>query len=219
MNRKKFSSKKTFLIFMFTLFVFLFGILLGSTLNSKKVDMVKDLNNDFYFNTLSMEVSSDMLEGNICDSTDIIDSAINLHSVSKKVDYMENTLGTKNQDVRDLKNYYFVLEAKHWLLAKDRYSSCLTDDVLNRSTLLYFYSNDGSCDNCTQQGYVLNYIKREHPGLLLYSFDISYDSAVLDTLKYLYNVTSTPTLVLNEESRSGFVSVEEFLKWANEFEN
>lgn len=219
MDRKKFSGTKTLIVLALTVFVFLFGILLGSSLNAEKVDEVYQLSKELQMRTLGVDVEYEILEDSLCSSGDILSLADDLYEVSEKTEYMENTLGYDNENIKELKAYYFVLEAKHWLLAKKRYETCSMQlgglEPLNRSVILYFYSNEGDCPKCGEQGTVLSYIKELYPGLMVYSFDLNFDSPVVDLYKGLYNIESqAPVLILNENVHEGYLNADDLIAWS-----
>ena len=113
---------------------------------------------------------------------------------------MEGQLGKNNPRVLSLKEYYSLLEIRHWLLlrlAKDR---CGTGYDL----VLYFYSNLGDCDTCEQQGSVLSTLHKKYPRLNIYSFDINIPNPALQTVKSIFGITQAPTLVVNSKVIDGF---------------
>lgn len=93
-----------------------------------------------------------------------------------------------------LKKEYTVNLIKYWLFAKDSKQSCNYDyDIV-----LYFYSNEG-CDDCVKQGTVLSYLKKRHPqDLMVFAIDEDIDISTISLLKSAYNITQTPTVVINE---------------------
>lgn len=201
-----------------TLFVFLFGILVGTVLNEKKTDEVFQLSQELQMKTLGVEVMYSILEGSVCEDADILSIADDLYEVSQRAEYMENLLGYDDPRIVDLKSYYFILEAKHWLLAKQRYEQCrrVMEPMhpLNQSAALFFYSNKGDCPRCDQQGTVLSYTKELYPGLMVYSFDINFESPVVDTLCRLYGVDSAPTVVVNGKVHEGYIDVDDLIAWS-----
>ena len=78
--------------------------------------------------------------------------------------------------------------------------------------VLYFYSNEGDCDDCTRAGEVLTYLRQQYPGLRVYSFDYHLDLSALQTLITLRRVNGErlPAVIINNRTPVyGFKNVEE----------
>ena len=115
----------------------------------------------------------------------------------------------------ETKKEYFLLEAQSYLMAKKLSSLCMEDeDIL----VLYFYSNQ-ECGLCAEQGTSILVARDESENsdrIRIYSFDGDLGSPVVDAFMAQYNITEYPSVVINEEVHSGFVSknelIEEFSK-------
>jgi hypothetical protein len=125
-----------------------------------------------------------------------------LYEIGTRLDFMENKLGSNNPSVLHQKEYYSMLELRHWLLVKRTKKEC----NMNTTHILYFYSNKGDCPRCEEQGYVLSYLHKKYPALNIYSFDINIDNVALNTIKRVYKVTEAPTLLIDDEAYYGFMS-------------
>ena len=70
----------------------------------------------------------------------------------------------------------------------------------NVSTILYFF--DIQSDQSTQQGYVLDSIYNEYnKNLFIFPMDAEFDLGIIKILKEQYNVTKTPTIIVNEKEK------------------
>ena len=68
-------------------------------------------------------------------------------------------------------------------------------------SILYFYSNQGDCADCSRLGDVLTYLRQTYPDLRVYSFDYNLDLSALQTLIALRKVKSElPALVINNRA-------------------
>lgn len=222
MDRKKFNKDRTVIVLLLTIVVFFLGIAVASLLNVQKLDHIADLSKELQQKSLELEVEYSILEENLCSSKDVLSLTDELYDLSEKASYMENMYGYDDERIIELKSYYFALEAKHWLLAKNRNEVCGADnytDKMNSSTILYFYSNEKDCDSCEEQGVVLSYLRRKYTDLKVYSFDINYNSSIVSVLKSVYDVHSSPAIVLNEETLIGFKDVDELIGLANAKDN
>ena len=116
---------------------------------------------------------------------------------------MENQVGVDNSDVIQLKKYYSILQIKDYLLMNIYNTNCHKKPVV----ILYFYSND--CSDCTQQDYVLTYLRDTYPDIRIYSFDYNLDISALKTLISLNKVPNKmPAFLINNKLYSDFINKE-----------
>jgi len=200
MSKKNINKMKVLATFSLATLIFLVGIMLGNFISNKKIDMIMDLEQDLKTETYAAETQYMLLTQEPCRDVDTSPLNEELYQIGSKIAYMENQLGATNKKVIELKEYYSLLEIKHWMLLKKIQSECNQDFNL----ILYFYSNNGDCQSCEQQGFILNYIKKKHENTKVYSFDINNKNSALSTLKLIYNITGTPSLVINDRPFIGF---------------
>ncbi len=84
---------------------------------------------------------------------------------------------------------------------------CKTDDII----ILYFYSIP--CPDCIQQGLVLDDLRESvfKDKLKVFVLDINVEEPMIDILKKTYNITQTPSFVLQDKSYTGFVDKNSFI--------
>ena len=73
-------------------------------------------------------------------------------------------------------------------------------------TILYFYRND--CDICPNQGVILTYFKNVFGDkLLVFPIDggLSSDESAVDIIQSRFNITSYPTLIVEEQKFEGVI--------------
>lgn len=217
MKRKKFSTYKALSVLFVTVIIFSIGVFVGNTATKSKFEMVSDLSRELQIQTLGVEVEYDILRENICENDNVLYLTQDLAELSEKLNFMENNLGYDDPRVAELKQYYFVLEAKHWLLAKQRTEQCLNQEEkgINNTIILYFYDNENNCDDCQKQGTVLTHLQKKYKGIKIYSFDTSADNAAVKVLKKLHGIREyTPSLVINSKAYEGYMdanSLEEYI--------
>jgi hypothetical protein len=102
-------------------------------------------------------------------------------------------MGKDNQQVINLKEYYHLLEIRHWLFLKKAKETCNSDNEL----ILFFYSNKGDCSMCEEQGNVLTYMHSKYPEISIYSFDANIENPAIQTMRSLYGASELPVLVVN----------------------
>lgn len=204
MNAKKIHKTKYLAVFATTTLIFLIGLVIGNKISDTKLSKVNTLEQDIRTDTMAIELQYLLLAEDPCSSVNSTTLSEELYEIGSKLDFMEQRLGKKNQDVIRLKDYYSLLELRHWLFVKKQQKECNTDNTL----VLYFYSNLGDCDRCEEQGFVLNYLRKKYPSVNVYSFDINIDNMAMDTVKTMFGVNKVPTVVINENVLEDFNSLD-----------
>lgn len=208
MDRKRISKTKYLAIFATTTLIFLIGMYLGHIITSGKISRLENVEQDIKTRTMDMELQFLLLSEDPCLIGDFTELSDELYQIGKKLSYMEQQLGAKNDDVKRLKEYYSLLEIRHWLFFKRIEEQC----DKNLTLILYFYSTTGGCPECEQQGYILTYLRKDNPNLKVYSFDINLDNFALGTIKRKYDIKGTPSLVIGDELYEGFISKDKLEK-------
>ena len=217
MKRKKFSTYKALSVLFVTVIIFSLGIFVGNSSTRSKFETVLDLGEELQIQTLGVEVQYEILKENICENDNILYLTTDLAELSEKLSFMENNLGYDDPRVDELKQYYFILEAKHWLLAKKRAETCPSQkNDINNTIILYFYDNKNKCEDCQKQGTVLTYLQKKYEGIKIYSFDTNANNPAVKVLKDLHGIgTYTPSLVINGKAHEGYldaVDLEEYIQ-------
>ena len=184
-----------------TVIIFLIGMLFGGYTSDLKLSKVTDLQDDLRIETMALELQSIIASESICDTNpDALEKE--LQDVGSKLEYMENQLGFDNKNVRRLKEYYSLLEIRHWLLNTQRLERCSG----KKTIVLYFYSNDvKKCSTCKEQGFVLDYLKKKYDtNLSIYSFDIDAQNSAVQTLRSRFRITEIPGIVIGSQTYVGF---------------
>lgn len=77
--------------------------------------------------------------------------------------------------------------------------------------MLFFYSNDeNKCGDCDQQGFILSFVRKKYPNLNVhvYSFNFDINNPAISTLKHYYNITTVPSIVIDEKAYLGYRDVD-----------
>ncbi|HSB47803.1 MAG TPA: hypothetical protein VLD37_07365 [Candidatus Bilamarchaeum sp.] len=205
---RKLSTPVYIIAFFMSLMIFVIGVYIGYLIDTSNLQGVSD-----DVSNLSDRLSSAQLillmEGNesSCplyeDQLDSIDAEI--ERVGYKLTFLEEK---RNIYDDDLKRKYFVLEAESYLLSKKARQLCGDNSVL----LIHFYSNK-NCERCREQGTEIlkarDSLRAEGVEVKLFSFDGELESPVAESLERQYNITSYPSVVVNEKTYSGFRSESE----------
>lgn len=187
-------------VFTTTTLIFVVGIIIGQMITSSKLSRLSDMEQDLKINAMDIELQYLLLAEDPCTAINSTFLTDELYQMGARLDFMERKLGADNPSVISLKEYYSLLELRHWIFSKKTKNECGTDKDL----ILYFYSNKGDCDQCGEQGFVLNYLHKKYPQLNIYSFDINIDNNALLTVKEVYDVEKAPSLIINNKFYSGF---------------
>lgn len=209
MERRELQKTRYLAAFAITTLIFVIGILIGNYFGGEKLENINDLEEGLKLDTLGVEVQylllTDLLLGeNLCENIEATPLTEELYKISGRLAFMENELGTENEDVLRLKEYYSLLEIRHWLYLKKANEEC----DLDKEFILYFYSNKGDCNSCEKQGAVLTYIHKKYPDVNIYSFDINIENVALETIKKIYGLKKeTPILIMKNTPNYGFKDI------------
>lgn len=208
--RSKIDSRKYILALTITVVVFFGALLVSNKISSERLAEIRSIENNISMDILSSETQFALLKDSSCKAIDHGTAfSEELNDLTQKLSYMEDSLGSTNPQVINLKKYYSLLQVKDYLLVKQVKEKCGVKPI----TVIYFYSNAGDCADCVREGYVLTKLREEFPELRIYAFDYNLDLSVVKTMKSIYGVRNTlPALNIWEENYYGFKSAEDIEK-------
>ncbi len=205
MNSRTINKQKYVSVFAITTLIFISGILLGNHFSNNKISELAEMTERIQLNTLGAELQFLIISKEPCRLLNESDLGNELQSIGSKLEFMENELGTDNKKVLNLKEYYQLLELRHWLLLKQAHEKCNQ----NFDLIIYFYTNKRECERCREQGGVLTYLRQKNQRLSIYSFDDDIENPAILSIKELYGVKGNmPTLIINEQTYEGFMNSE-----------
>lgn len=209
-RRREISIGKIVRVFVLTTLVFILGLMLGEKIGEKKLMIAKQLNEDIKIKIMDINLLTEMLLANPCDNVPALNELTTLLGrEEQKIAYLEKEFGKNNKKVIEVKKMYTTLLLKHYFVLKMIKEKCEE----NITTILFFYSNqEPYIKECEEQGYVLSYIKKHKPNVFVYAIDINLDLAIVKALIDRHNVTTTPTIIVNEYKYEGFVSKEDLFE-------
>ena len=203
MHRRKPDWNKYIASFAIATLIFIIGIYLGSYFSGQKLDNIDELSQEMQLNTMGTEIQFLLISEKPCEFLNSSELTEELYQIGARLDFMESEMGQDNMQVLGLKEYYHLLEIRHWLFLKRSSEECNQESDL----ILYFYSNKGDCSKCDDEGNVLTYLHRKYPNLNIYSFDFNIDNPALRTIKDLYDIEGDlPIMVINEDTHGGFMT-------------
>ncbi|RME52401.1 hypothetical protein D6783_04735 [Candidatus Woesearchaeota archaeon] len=205
MQRRRINKSKYLVSLLLTIAIFVIGIFIGNTFAEQKLSHVEELERDLRLDVLGIEIQYAIFAEDPCQAIETGELTDELYDVSQKLTFMENQLGKDNKEVVSLKNYYSLLQARHWLLMQRSQRQCNN----NLTLIIYFYSNKGDCPSCEQQGVILTYIRRKYPFVRTYPYDINMENPVTRAIKQIYHVTTAPTVIIDGEVYPHFLTTTE----------
>ena len=206
--QQELNTKKYVLVFFITLGIFAVIFLFSDYLYQQRLSQVKNIEDNINLNILESEIQYALLADASCDTDESGNPLLinEINSLTKKLAYMEDQRGADDPEVISLKKYYSLLQIKDYLLLRERAKQCDAKPL----TILYFYSNEGDCDDCTKMGYVLTSMREDYDTLHVYAFDYNLGLSVIETLKSIYKLEDRfPVLIVNRKPHYGFKSREE----------
>ncbi len=183
-----------------TALVFSSGIVLGWYLDHNRVSILQseigDLQASFTNLDLENSVYQSLNQTSLCNI--YIDKATKFSGEADRLGNMINDFRIVNQFERDdidaLKKKYTTINLQFWLQMVNLKKNC----DYNTTTILYFYKIS-DCDECVAQGIVLDSMKKNYQSnLMVFAIDRDTDLGVVNLLKTVYNVTSVPSIVIDE---------------------
>jgi hypothetical protein len=174
----------------------------SNNLNQKRIEQIRQIEEKISVDILSLETQFDLLEQLSCNQ--IKENPVlsqELQGLADRLQYAEEELGTDDERVIELKKSYSLLLIKDAVLMERVKEKCDITPIV----MYYFYSNEGDCEDCTKQGYVLTRIGREYPAARIYAFDYNLDLSALRTLIAIHEVKNTlPALIIDDVVHYGF---------------
>jgi hypothetical protein len=204
-------TRKYIFTFVITAAIFATAFFASSFFSNKRVQDVKQIQDNIAIDILSSETQFDLLKEVPC--ANINDSVLSpeLNALGDKLSHTESERGSTDEDIVYLKKYYSLLQIKDYILSKKLAVQC--GAAKKPVFIIYFYSNKGDCEDCEKEGYVLTRLKEKYPELRVYSFDYNLDLSAIDSMKTIYKIESSlPTLVIEDKTYTGFKSVEDLEK-------
>jgi hypothetical protein len=199
---------RTYLVaLLITTAIFATALFVSNYLNDKRLEDIRATQDNISIDILSLETQFDLLAEHSC--RDIAENSVlsrELRPLAERLSYMERERNVDDEELVRLKRFYSLLQIKDLLLMQRVSTKC----GLNPVVILYFYSNEGNCEECENQGYVLTALAQEYQELRIYSFDYNLDLSALQTLVSINRISpELPALVVKDRVYYGFKNAED----------
>lgn len=193
--------------FLITAFIFATALYASNYFNNRRVVDIQATQDKISIDILSLETQFDLLAEHSC--RDISENSVlstEIQPLAQRLSYLESQSQVNEDELMGLKRYYTLLQIKDLLLMQKVADKCKLKPVF----ILYFYSNEGDCKECEQQGYVLTGLGQKYPTLRIYSFDYNLTNSALRTLVDINNIRDEmPALVINGEVYYGLHTMDD----------
>ncbi len=200
---RKLSVHIYFIALILSALVFAAGVAIGNYLDDYNRAKISDDISKTHERLASVQILS-LMEDNSSAYCPLYLS--NLHEIDTEVEdtgykltFLENVKMVRDDE---LKKKYFVLEGESYLLSKKAKQLCNDSSVL----VINFYTNN-NCPDCVALGNNIisarDALSSQNVSLRLFSFDGTIGSPIADSLKNQYNISTYPSLVINEKVYSG----------------
>ena len=199
--------RRHFTALAITLILFLVGIFIGIELSDERIQYTQTMALQQKLEYESLQLQMSHLAQNK-DNCDLLLQTLerNLHDLEQQRFKLESFIAdSTDEEYVLIKKEYILTEIRYWMLAKDAKTFCDADFV----PVLFFYLRDEDCDSCSTQGHILTYVKEKlRENVLIFSLDAASDDPMIGLLKNTFNVTSTPSVVIDQTLYSGLTEKE-----------
>lgn len=196
--------------------IFSLGVLLGYLLENNKLSQLEEqakqievewadarLQNSYY---QIMSPNSEFCSIAIDENLKFADK---VYQEGLEIEKYEN-MKKLNSELLYEKKRYALLKIEFWMNSKFLKEKCKT----NYTNLVYLYKNKPDLIEKPKQdveSVILRDLKEKYgPDLMLIPFPMDLDLAVINMVKQIYNITSSPTILINEKIKiEGVKSIEE----------
>ena len=193
---RKFQSKRRYLyaLIIGTL-IFIIGFAITYSVAYIEYQRVISLQDPISYQIFQDKIQYSLFGKNICSENSHAQISKDLSIQGSFIANMEDKLGKNDKNVLFRKKFYSLIELEHFEFVKTINKEC------NKSinTILFFYSNEPSdIKQAEKTGAILGALyNKNQNNLVIYSFDINLKSEIINLLKDKYNITQSPTIIIN----------------------
>lgn len=210
-------KRRYFFVLVATILVFSFGLLLGMTLNDKKVNMLEKMAVVQNLDALSLQLQFTYLNSLNINSTEgckVMNAALETSWANLASSYI-NLVKYKDgpdvdaETVKILERNDFLNNVRYWFLLERVKGFCELEDSVSA---LFFFS-DKDCDGCGAQSTLLEHYKKVFGDrFLLFHINIDTEDPMVEFLLRQYGVQAYPTTVIGEGKFEGVMQKDELKK-------
>lgn len=196
--------------FVITAFIFATALFASNYFNNQRIAEVRATQDNISIDILSTETQFQLLAEHSCqDLTENSALSSEIRPLAQRLSYLEAQSNVNQEELARLKRYYSLFQIKDYLLMQQVAQKCNLKPVF----VLYFYSNQGDCPACEQQGYMLTALQQQYPMLRVYSFDYNLDVSAVQTLVQINDIKDQlPALVIKGKVYYGLQTITDIQK-------
>ena len=202
--------KKLILVSLILSFlIFISGLLIGLTFDELRTNDLTIFLNENEFQTESYLIERQFLEDFGQDKCSLAQTRVvalsdQLGEIGRTLTRYESKRLLTGEKYLQLKSKYLIFEIKLYTILKELNDNCKTED---KPIILFFYDTNDQAS--IQQGYILDSLVNKEKATV-FSIDREFDDPLLETVKHYYNITSSPTVIINFNlTREGLTSLAE----------
>ncbi len=203
--------KKYAYTFLITAAIFATALMASNYFSQRRINEIKNIESRIAVDILASETQFSLLSELSC--KDISNELLSkeLATLGDKLSYTEESRGSDDGEVVNLKKYYSLLQIKDFLLMQKIQERCGLGIEKSGPSIIYFYSNiKNKCEDCSREGLVLTRLRQDYPELRVYSFDYDLDLSAIQTLVSIYKIKDEqPALLINDKVYYGFKTLDE----------
>jgi len=206
---RKFEKRKYVIAFIITLAIFLLGFFLGFVMDLQRVNYFQEITDKQKLDLTSLQLQYELAQeepfSESCGAFEVLFQRfmIDLEDNRIRIDNYYEQADVKKEDFQNLKREYMISQIKFWQISRNLKKFCPQN--YDFVTVIYFYSDDSSCADCSSQANVLDYYKRVlKDNILIFSIDETFKDRepIIELFKATYNITQYPTLIINVKAYS-----------------
>lgn len=221
--KRKISSNIHFTTLVITLLIFVIGVFIGIQIASQTTSQIQQQisqleEGNYNLQLLTLINSSSYSHAVLCGTLEkgVESFQQQTFSMGSNLQFLEGKYGANDPSVVSLKVEYSTLEARDFMLLQKINKECNNPYFI----VGYFYSNE-NCSSCGAQGDYLTSFREAHSNVMVYSFDVDLESQspAIELLSSLYNVSSTPMIVIPSGILTGVQTLQQLNGYYSSFEN
>ena len=200
------SKKPYYKAILASLAIFMVGFLIGFTMLNQQLESLRaDIDkNELNLRNLQLEfLFLDALE----DEAYCPYMSTRLGTITKETVEIGNKLvnpeGLSKEYFDILKRRYSLALIQTWIFSQEYNQNCDAQKV----NVLYFY--ELYCDDCINQGYVLDYLVDKGQDISVFSLDRDLDEPIIQVMVENFKIEKAPTIIVNGKKYEGFKNKEE----------
>ena len=125
-------KSKFITVFAITALVFVIGILIGNYTTSLKFDRLENMQDDLRTQTMALELQYEILAEEPCKVIDAEPLTEELYKIGSRLTFLEDSLGKTDPVVLQIKEYYHLLELRHWLFFRKSQKECKSNNTTKK---------------------------------------------------------------------------------------